>query len=414
MRLLVLTHSFPPSRYSNAKRPYYLAKAFLDVGWEVDVFTSNLGVPEGEPDLPPSQGLRVFRHEAMVDKLVRTSRGPGLASRLILYAITGLVWPDGFAWWSTRTLRAARRQPLYDCSLAFIVPASLLLSGILRGMAGPRWIFDYQESVTPQYRRQLRRSPLHRALLPLLGHLERHTLHKAGRIVFTADTNRQIYIRQGLVPPARTMHVPYFYDAEVFREPATVSAGFEIAYFGMFDFRGARSPETFLRALARFLQKRPETRERTRFVFYGGWLAEHDRFVEELRLKDVVAIHPAVPYREYLEKVKQSPVLLLIVASAHNLFMPSKIVDYFGARRPILAFVPPDSEMRRVLEKAGMADFACDEFNAEAGADAIEKLWLQFRSGNLAASAEKTRFWSSEVQVPRYLQLLQELTKSTS
>ena len=409
MRLLVLTHSFPPSRYSNAKRPYYLVKGFLDAGWEVDVFTSKLGMPEGEPELPAVQGVHVFRRDAIIDRLMRKAKGYDLLSRLTLYGITGLVWPDGFAWWSTRTLRAIRKQSPYDRVLAFIVPASLLLSGLFRDMAGPRWTFDYQESVTPHYRRQLRRSPLHRALLPLLNKLERHTLHKAGRVVFTADTNRQTYIREGLVPRATTVHVPYFYDAEVFLEPATVSAGFEIAYFGTFDFRGARSPETFLRALGRFLEKHPEARARTRFVFHGSWLSEHTRFVQDLRLKDVVSIYPAVPYQDYLQKVKGSPVLLLVVASVHNLFMPSKIVDYFGSRRPILAFVPPDSEMRRVLEQAGMADFACDEFNVEAGAAAIEKLWRRYLSNNLAASAEKTRFWSSEVQVPRYLGLVQEL-----
>ena len=30
MRLLVITHAFPPSRHSNAKRPWYLAQGFLD------------------------------------------------------------------------------------------------------------------------------------------------------------------------------------------------------------------------------------------------------------------------------------------------------------------------------------------------------------------------------------------------
>jgi glycosyltransferase involved in cell wall biosynthesis len=410
MRLLALTHTFPPSRHSNAKRPYYLVKGFLDAGWEVDVFTSNLGVPEGEPELPPMAGLRVFRREAIIDRLMRKTKGHELLFRLTVYGITGLVWPDGYTWWSLRTLRAARRQAAYDRTLVFILPASLLLSGVFRGMAGPHWIFDYQESVIPQYRRQLRRSPLQRALLPLLEKLERHTLHKAARVVFTADTNRQTYIREGLVPEAATTHLPYFYDAEVFRDSATaISSNLEIVYFGTFDFRGARSPETFLHSLARFVAKYPDARSRTRFVFYGTWLAEHTRFVEELGLQEVVSIRGSVPHQDYLEKVKQSPVLLLVVSSAHNLFMPSKIVDYFGARRPILAFVPRASEMRGVLEQAGMADFVCDEFDVEAGVAALERLWQRHQSRTITASAEKTRFWSSETQIPRYLRLVKEL-----
>jgi hypothetical protein len=89
--------------------------------------------------------------------------------------------------------------------------------------------------------------------------------------------------------------------------------------------------------------------------------------------------------------------------------MPSKIVDYFGARRPILAFVPRESEMRHVLEQAGMSDFACDEFDVEAGAKALERLWELYQAGQLNCDSEKTGFWSSEVQIPKYVDLVRGL-----
>src|SRR6185295_1202352 len=98
--------------------------------------------------------------------------------------------------------------------------------------------------------------------------------------------------------------------------------------------------------------------------------------------------------------------LLLVVSAAHNLFMPSKIVDYFGARRPILALVPKESEMRRVLDTAGFADFACDEFDIANGAAALERLWDCYLAGTLVGDMEKSAFWSSETQVPRYLDLV--------
>ena len=183
-------------------------------------------------------------------------------------------------------------------------------------------------------------------------------------------------------------------------------AGFQIVYFGTFDWRGERSPETFLRAFAQFLQRHPEARPKSKFLFYGNWLPEHNRFIEELKLADVVSLLASVPYEQYLQKLQASPVLLLVVSSAHNFFMPSKIVDYFGARRPILAFVPRQSEMRRVLETAGMAEFAADESDPGAGAAALEKLWTLHRSGNLQVNADKTYFWSSAVQVPKYVELV--------
>jgi hypothetical protein len=113
-----------------------------------------------------------------------------------------------------------------------------------------------------------------------------------------------------------------------------------------------------------------------------------------------------VGYAEYLEKVRQSPVLLLVVSPAHNLFMPSKIVDYFGARRPILAFVPRHSEMRQVLHQAGQTRFTFDEQAVDEGAEALAKLWTDWRANNLTADSEKIQFWSSATQIPAYLDLV--------
>jgi hypothetical protein len=270
---------------------------------------------------------------------------------------------------------------------------------------GANWTFDYQESVTPYWGKVKRSSPFHQLLQGALARLERRTLRQAGRVVFTAETNRQTYCQQGLVPESITAHVPYFFDAALFGGPAPALApGFQILYCGSFDLLGARSPVTFLRSLALFLQKHPEARSSTRFLFHGSWHEEHTPVIGELGLQDVVSIQPAVGYEQYVQKLRQSTVLLLVVASAHNLFMPSKIVDYFGSRRPILSFVPRDSEMRRVLQQAGMDEFASDEFDVAGGAVALESLWAGYRAGALTCPAGKTQFWSSAVQVPRYVE----------
>ena len=93
--------------------------------------------------------------------------------------------------------------------------------------------------------------------------------------------------------------------------------------------------------------------------------------------------------------------------------MPSKIVDYFGAARPIMSFVPRDSEMRRVLEQAGQAEFASDEFDVAGGLAALENLWARYVAGSLGRPMGKTQFWSSEVQIPRYLDLVTEVRKKS-
>ena len=407
MRLLVLTHTFPPSAHSNAKRPFYLVKGFLERGWQVDVFTSTIGLAEPVAESLVHPALRVVRRADPAERFCRKFAGNAGLFRLVSLIASGLTWPDGNLYWSLQTIRACGRAVGYDRVLVFILPASLLLLGRVVGRVGRHWVFDYQESVTPHWRQHPRRSPLNRLGFPYLTRLERRTLSQAGKVVFTAATNRQAYLDAGLVGTTPTEHVPYFYDDAAFRDAGEkLSDRFQIAYFGTFDWRGARSPETFLRSLARFLELHPAARPSTSFVFYGRWLPEHSRFLDELKLQDVASLHPPVPYEQYLAKLKESPVLLLVVAAQHNLFMPSKIVDYFGVRRPILAFVPPGSEMRQVLEAAGMAEFTSAEFDVTAGAAALRRLWERYQAGQLATATGNTRFWSATEQIPRYVELV--------
>jgi hypothetical protein len=311
--------------------------------------------------------------------------------------------------WARRAIaHAARHRSDYDRVLANVFPASVLLAGRTPGLVDSNWVIDLQEPTSTLYSQHPRRSPLQRAWLPRTIRLERDTMGQAGRVIFTAKSNLNASLDLKLVDPAKTVHIPFFYDASVFDTPAPpVADRFEIAYFGLFDWRGERSPETFLRSLAKFLERHPEARPRSRFAFYGAWLQEHNRFIEELKLQEVVSLSPAVPYEEYLQKLRASPVLLLVVAREHNLYMPSKIVDYFGARRPILAFVNRQAEMREVLDSAGMADFACDEFDVEAGALALGRLWEQFRAGRLTVSSERAAQWSSRQQLARYREVLE-------
>ncbi len=413
MRVAVITHAFPPSRHANGKRPYYIVKGFLDAGWEVDVYTSALGCDPGFEETLERSGCRIIRLADPVVRWLDRVKPVRLLHKLATFATNGLIWPDFYALWSRKAVKRVKEGGAYDRVLAFVFPPSMYLAARMGAVDGS-WVFDLQESVSPQYEIAPRRSPLQRWRQPALVELERKALHAAGAVVYTAATNREVYRSKGLVSVESSEHVPYFYDDEVFGQAGVdVEPLFEITYFGTFDWRGSRSPKVFLGSLARFLDQHPEAREKTRFVFYGTWLQEHDGLIEDYQLGDVVDIRDAVPYAEYLDKVRRSPVFLLVVAAEHNLFMPSKIVDYFGAGRPILAYVPRDSEMRRVLDKAGMAEQAMDEDDVEAGALALASLWRRYEEGSLDELASDVGYWSSGVQIPRYLEVLKQLKANT-
>ena len=159
MRLLILTYAFPPSRHTNAKRPYYMARAFAEAGWEVDVYTGPLGMVPGDSELPGHPALRVFRVADWITDMLQKPGQRGPLRSLFTKVLFGLMWPDPYAPWVLRTLRACGGGRGYDRVLVYIFPASLLLCGAPRNLVTRRWVFDFQESVTPQWQRLLRRSP---------------------------------------------------------------------------------------------------------------------------------------------------------------------------------------------------------------------------------------------------------------
>jgi len=410
MKLLVITHTFPPSKYPNAKRPHYLVRAFLEAGWEVDVITSFIGVETNHPEVFKHANLKIIRFGDVVSRVQRKFRALSLGriEKVVAFAANGILFPDYCALWVRKVFRKIRKEEKnYDRVLAFVFPPAILLAGSY-GVINRKWIFDFQESVTPQFERFPRKSFIQRAMLNRLKRLERKSLHEAGVVVFTADSNRLVYIEKGIVPAERTRHLPYFYDEAAFGLPDHVGKNFEICYCGSFDLSGARSPEVFLKSLADFLDRFPEARKETKFVFHGSWWSRHDSFVDELGLRDVCEINSAVPYDAYLKKLQTSAALLLVVAREHDLFMPSKIVDYFGARRPILAFVPDGSEMSGVLKNAGMERYSCLSDSVSQGADAISRLWEAYQERSLTVDEGKISAWSSAVLVPKYLQILEE------
>ncbi|MCS7090550.1 MAG: hypothetical protein RMN51_11365 [Verrucomicrobiota bacterium] len=408
MRLRVLTHTFPPSTHANAKRPFYVVRHALAQGWEVEVITSFWAVPPGNPETLHHPRLRIRRwHDPVLDWQRRFQSWPVLY-RWAVYLSAAVMFPDACASWARGVLKYAQGALPADRTVAYILPASWLLAGRMGSVVNRSWVFDYQEPVTPQQLRLKRRSPLQRLWRKRLQNLERATLHQAGRILFTSETNRQAYVRLGLAPAERTVHVPYFYDASVFERPAPEPApGFEVVYFGTFDWRGARSPETFLCALAEFLRVHPEARAQTRFRLHGQWPALWDARVRELALADVFIRGRMLDYEEYLEEVRRSPILLLVVSPAHDLYMPSKIVDYLGARRPILGMVPSGSEMHALLVKAGFGRYCADPGDIAGTRSLLEQLWEAYRWGTLQAPPGDRSFWSSETQLPFYLQLVE-------
>ena len=70
------------------------------------------------------------------------------------------------------------------------------------------------------------------------------------------------------------------------------------------------------------------------------------------KLDHIVFIHAPVSYIQSLELMRSADILLIIdVLAEKSPFLPSKLIDYIGANKPIFGVTPPGTSQK--LEKMG-------------------------------------------------------------
>lgn len=408
-RVLILTYSFPPSSHSNATRPYLLAKKLLEKNWAVDVVSSTFGV-KGVP-VESIENPR-FSITRIKDPLRFIYKGPFRWNRRTQFLANFFSWPDARIWWVLRALVTVGRRERYDSVIGCIVPRSSLLGPLLAKKLSQVWILDYQEPVSVERMGWIKRFPLQILLRPLLRRLEMLALRYCKQAVFSCESCRNEYLSANLIEKGKTAICYHCYDEDMFNDLVNCDTdNFDIVYAGNFTGkrRGDRNPSGFLKALRKFLDAHPEAVAETRFVFYGTWRKEHDGLLDELNLRVNTVLNHRVSYKEYIKIIQSSPVLLLVVSPQHKLHLPGKLVEYFGAKRPVLAFVDTEGEAYRILKETGYEQFTCEMSDSEAGAKAIERLWREWKSGRLSQLSENTEKWSASIQMNQYMELIDKV-----
>jgi glycosyltransferase involved in cell wall biosynthesis len=229
--------------------------------------------------------------------------------------------------------------------------------------------------------------------------LERYILTHADRVVWYdgIQVPNEYFAREyPEVPEERYRQLPPIgFERTVFESiEAREFDRLTVTYAGSF-YEGWIEPYTFLDGLGSYLDGEEDTSPAdeshdgdVQALFYGDWNEDYDRAAREAGASACVESNPFVPHEEIVA-VLEGPNALLYVGGSdprnrHNL--PSKLYDYIGAQRPIIAIVDPgfraaevirehgfgivvepgDTEgVRRALERIGSGEFTYDP-NQEA------------------------------------------------
>ena len=272
--------------------------------------------------------------------------------------------PDFLAPWRRRALVVAAqhiKQDRPDAIVSFGVPMSdHLLALELKRRTGLPWLAHFSDPWA--------NNPFHlsSALVRKVNALMEHqVIDAADRVLFTSVRTRDMVMSK--YPEAwgsKAAVLPHAWDMDHFASartavPASVpqqepDRRHVVRYIGACY--GARSPEPLFVALGRMLERNRDALDNVRFEFVG---ALQRVFLESAAFKalpaGLVSIVCQVPYRESLRLASASAALLVIDApsSVASVFLPSKLVEYIGARRPVWGITPHGTSADLIAEWAG-------------------------------------------------------------
>ncbi len=155
---------------------------------------------------------------------------------------------------------------------------------------------------------------------------------------------------------------------------------FRITYAGSLS--KEQDPVCFFNALE-LLKNNKDFFDNAELLFLGNFPVYLTDLVNKSSYRDKTIFSPYTLYVDSLKSIAASELLLLIVPETidNKCIITSKLFDYMGARRPILAFGPIDGDASFIMEQAG-AGAIFNYTDSKSAADFILKNFYDWKSGN--------------------------------
>ena len=178
---------------------------------------------------------------------------------------------------------------------------------------------------------------------------QNQVFEKADKLLFTSqetiDLVTSTYVKKIY---HKTDVLPHCFSEELHKNlrPKTRKFPILIRYIG--SFYGDRQPDSLLAAIQKLS---PSIRARIRCEFVGSSTTNLQEKIICAGLEKIVFSRPSVSYLASLRIMHESDILLNIDAPAETSpFLPSKLIDYIGANKPIFGITPPGTASKLLNE----------------------------------------------------------------
>jgi glycosyltransferase involved in cell wall biosynthesis len=374
-RLLLVAYYFPPQPKGGAHRLGHIAKHLPEFGWDVTVVTP--APDQKKASLKNDRARLSTSFYGLMRELLRQTpplkRAASYLVEFLKLSRTLRNFPDSTVWWvrpALAQIRTLLKHESFDAILTTHSPCSGHLIGAQVALRhGIPWLADYQDLWT--YNGSSTKSPMRKSIEK---RVERRALVHASAITCCKESFvgrlRELQLSRNRREPQL---IPFAVDLDLWKTiPDVPPHNFCISFFGNM-YPKHITPDLLFGALAKLLRAGNPAALAAQFHYYGHSGDIVRATASKYNIQQCVFVHGVVSRLSALEAQRASALLVSIVnpdsdAPNPRVWFPSKLFEYAGANRRILAIAPQGSIQQQFIQESGLGYFACDE---EHCADAI-------------------------------------------
>jgi glycosyltransferase involved in cell wall biosynthesis len=412
--VLIIAYFFPPIGGSGALRPFKLAKYLSDFGWNPVILTVR------NPDwyyardadlleeLPPQ--IRIIRtfmiRSAWLYRLLNPFRSRKIdktLSRFIIQPDDQIGWiPFGYF----KGLDFIRR----NCIKAIYSTSSPLschiIAYLIHKKTGLPWIADFRDEwyENPDfdfpkifYRR-------------FHYNLEKKIVKAASKVIAPAPEFCRLLAKH-CDDSSKFVTVSMGFDPEDFSGHAISKSNKEEKFILVFSglFYSSFRPSKLLKALDELINEGKISPDRIKVRFVGANTPGEADFKDEYGICEFTGF---VSHKNAIRHVLGADALLLLLSEDRGKnVVPSKTFEYMASGKPILAVVPKEGEIARIIQKTETG-LVVDFKDTEGIKRAYLKLYQQWEDKKLHKKANKEELskYNQKFLTKRFARLLDEIT----
>lgn len=384
-------------------------------GWEPVVFTADgADYPSIDETLAAEipEGIQVIRQpiwepygiyrkltgrkegKQMQSAFNEEAKKPSLAQRAAVYVRSNYFIPDARMFWrrpSVKFLKGWLKDNPVDAIVSNGTPHTDHLIALELKKAFPEipWLADFRDPWTGiDYFEQLQLTP--RALAKH-RRLEKQVMQTADLLTTVSWTWAEDF--RAISGRDNVAVVTNGYDTAQFEQSVDLDRDFSLYHTGVLG--KDRNVPALWRSLQRLVANEEGFAEDFRLVLIGENDGEVRRSLHAHGLEPYLERHEFLAHAEVIRRISGGQILLLLINQAHDApgRLPSKLYEYLGAKRPILAISPLQGDAARILRETQAGKLFLTE-EEDSIYDFLRGKYRSWRSGRLVSQTEETEAYS--------------------